>query len=141
MLVRRGIEVEVAGEAARTLDASRIALLSRIVRYQQAAMDAEDFEDFHRLDHAFHDELIGALGFSRGGEILESIRTRVERVRRILLPVPGRVSRTLAEHKAILAAIEARDEEAARHAMREHIARVLGEFEMLSRDRPDLFAP
>ena len=141
MLVRRGIEVELAGEAARTLDASHIALLARIVRYQQAALDAQDFEDFHRLDHAFHDEIIGSLGFSRAGEILESIRTRVERVRRILLPVPGRVSRTLAEHKSILAAIEAHDEEGARHAMREHIARVLGEFEMLSRDRPDLFAP
>jgi DNA-binding GntR family transcriptional regulator len=141
MLVRRGIEVELAGEAALKLGPDAIAVLSRIVRYQQAAMEAQDFPDFHRLDHAFHDQLIESLGFARAGEILESIRTRVERVRRILLPVPGRISRTLEEHKAILAAIAARDEEAARHAMREHIARVLGEFEMLSRDRPDLFAP
>lgn len=141
MLVRRGIEVEVAGEAARTLETGDIALLARILRYQQAAMEAQDFQDFHRLDHAFHDQLIAALGFTKAGEILESIRTRVERVRRILLPVPGRVSRTYQEHLAILGAIEARDEEAARNAMREHIARVLGEFELLSRDRPDLFAP
>jgi DNA-binding GntR family transcriptional regulator len=141
MLVRRGIEVEVAGEAANRLDGEAIALLSRILRYQQAAMEARDFQDFHRLDHAFHDQIIASLGFPRAGEILESIRTRVERVRRILLPVPGRISRTFEEHRAIFAAIEAHDEEAARHAMREHIARVLDEFEMLSRDRPDLFAP
>ncbi len=141
MLVRRGIEVEVAGEAANRLDAEAIALLSRILRYQQAAMEARDFQDFHRLDHAFHDQIIASLGFPRAGEILESIRTRVERVRRILLPVPGRISRTFEEHRAIFVAIEAHDEEAARHAMREHIARVLDEFEMLSRDRPDLFAP
>jgi GntR family transcriptional regulator, rspAB operon transcriptional repressor len=64
----------------------------------------------------------------------------VERARRILLPVPGRIRRTFEEHEAIHAAISRRDVEAARQAMRDHLQRVLDEFDALSRDRPDLFA-
>ena len=103
-------------------------------------MDAEDFE-LHRLDHAFHDELVGALGFSRGERSWRACTPGWSACGASCCPCRAGWTGTLAEHKAILAAIEARDEEAARHAMRERIARVLGEFEMLSRDRPDLFAP
>jgi DNA-binding GntR family transcriptional regulator len=140
MLVRRGIEVELAGEAAARFDESGVGVLARILRYQQAALDADDFQDFHRLDHAFHDQIVEMLGFSLAGEILASLRLRVERVRRILLPIPGRVRRTFAEHEAIFAAIARRDVEAAREAMRTHLQRVLDEFEALGRERPDLFA-
>jgi GntR family transcriptional regulator, rspAB operon transcriptional repressor len=141
MLVRRGIEVEFAGEAAQRFGDEAVAALQRILRYQQAALHAGDFQDFHRLDHALHDQIIVDLGFGRAGEILESIRLRVERARRILLPIPGRMGRTFEEHTTIVAAIAARDAEAARAAMREHLQRVLDEFDVLSRERPDLFAP
>lgn len=141
MLVRRGIEVEVAGEAALRLDEASIALLGRIMRYQKAALDAGDHQDFHRLDHAFHDQILEMLGFLRTGEILEGLRTRVDRVRRMLLPVPGRMKRTFQEHQAILQAIASHDPLAARTAMRDHLERVLEEFDVLAREKPELFAP
>lgn len=141
MLVRRGIEVELAGEAARLFDAEAVAALERILRYQQAALAAGDFQDFHRLDHALHDQIVVGLGFGRAGDILEGIRLRVERARRILLPVRGRMGRTYDEHSRVVAAIAARDPDAARAAMRDHLHRVVDEFDVLSRERPDLFAP
>lgn len=141
MLVRRGIEVEVAGEAALRLDETSIALLGRIMRYQKAALDAGDHQDFHRLDHAFHDQILEMLGFARTGEILEGLRTRVDRVRRMLLPVPGRMKRTFQEHQAILQALASHDPTAARAAMRDHLERVLEEFDVLAREKPELFAP
>jgi DNA-binding GntR family transcriptional regulator len=140
MLVRRGVEVELAGEAAQRFGEAEVAVLARILRYQQSALEAEDFQDFHRLDHAFHDQIVEMLGFTLAGEILASLRLRVERARRILLPVPGRIRRTFQEHESIHAAIARRDVEAARAAMRDHLQRVLDEFDALSRDRPDLFA-
>jgi DNA-binding FadR family transcriptional regulator len=57
------------------------------------------------------------------------------------LPLPGRVAETLQEHKAILAALEARDPDAARQAMRSHLGRLITFLEPLERKHPELFAP
>jgi GntR family transcriptional regulator, rspAB operon transcriptional repressor len=65
----------------------------------------------------------------------------VNRARQLVLPVPGRVAATLAEHQAILAALTARDPAAARLAVQAHLRQLLTYLEPLERDRPDLFAP
>lgn len=65
----------------------------------------------------------------------------VNRARQLILPAPGRVQSTYAEHQAILAAIEARDPMAARVATRLHLGRLIGFLEPLALARPDLFEP
>jgi DNA-binding GntR family transcriptional regulator len=65
----------------------------------------------------------------------------VNRARQLILPVPGRIQATLAEHQAILAALEARDPVAARAAVRGHLRQLISYLEPLERDRPDLFNP
>ena len=54
---------------------------------------------------------------------------------------PHRVRDTLVEHKAIVAALEARDPVAARQATRKHLRQLLLNLETIERDRPDLFDP
>jgi DNA-binding GntR family transcriptional regulator len=56
-----------------------------------------------------------------------------------VLPIPGRVADTLAEHRAIVAALAARDPAAARGAVQAHLGQLLRFLEPLERDRPDLF--
>ena len=46
---------------------------------------------------------------------------------------------TLAEHRAIVAALEARNPAAAREATRSHLGQLIRHLEPLERDRPDLF--
>ncbi len=53
----------------------------------------------------------------------------------------GRISATLDEHRAILAALEARDPDAARLATRHHLRQLITYLEPLERERPDLFDP
>ena len=65
----------------------------------------------------------------------------MNRARQLILPVPGRVQATVEEHRAILAALEARDPEAARRAVRLHLRQLISYLEPLERDRPELFAP
>ncbi len=65
----------------------------------------------------------------------------MNRARRLLLPVPGRVGQTLDEHRAIVAAVAAHDPAAARAAIQTHLRQLLRHLEPLERDRPDLFDP
>jgi DNA-binding GntR family transcriptional regulator len=57
----------------------------------------------------------------------------------MILPQPGRVQATLAEHQAILAALEARDPVAARAATKHHLGRLVAVLETLLADQPELF--
>jgi DNA-binding GntR family transcriptional regulator len=59
---------------------------------------------------------------------------------RRLLNTRRRLELTLAEHEAVVAALERRDGEAAAKAMHDHLDAVLAELESFARERPALFA-
>jgi DNA-binding GntR family transcriptional regulator len=141
MLARRAIEAEVAAEAARRLDADALGALRRNLRYQEAAIGGQDYDGFLQLDVAFHRLLTDALGLNRVTEMLEALRAHLDRVRRLLLPEPGRMAMTLAEHRAITAAIEARKPGPAERAMRHHLNQVIDRLVAYERDHPDFFVP
>lgn len=65
-----------------------------------------------------------SLGLARVGEVLDPIRTHLERVRRTLLPEPGRPKGTYMEHDAIHRRIADRDPERAKGEMANHLDRV-----------------
>lgn len=141
MLARRAIEAEVAAEAARRLSAEALDGLAHNLRYQQAAVAGEDLDGFLELDVAFHLLLTTGLGLNRVGETLDALRVHLDRVRRLLLPEPGRMAATLAEHRAILDAIAAGKPAAADRAMRRHIGLVSRGLVAFERDHPDFFGP
>ena len=141
MHVRRGIEAELAALAAVSLTAEQADGLARTLRYATVAAAAEDRADFHRLDLLFHAQIASALGFSYAASVLDGVRARIDRVRRLMLPLQGRLTGTLDEHRAIHAAIAAGDADAARAAMSHHLQRVLDEFESFARANPHLVAP
>jgi DNA-binding FadR family transcriptional regulator len=66
----------------------------------------------------------------RPGSILESVRTHVDRTRRLLLPEPGRMPATLKEHQEIYRTIADRDSAAAACTMRTHLDGMLREIEV-----------
>ena len=74
----------------------------------------------------------------RIGAVIEASRANVDRVRR-LLSSPRRHAVTLAEHRALLAAIEAGDGPAARNAMEAHLDAVMDELERFSAQNPKAF--
>ena len=71
--------------------------------------------------------------------MLDALRVHLDRVRRLLLPEPGRMAATLAEHRAIVEAIERRNARAAQQAMRRHLDVVLERLIAFERDHPDFF--
>jgi GntR family transcriptional regulator, rspAB operon transcriptional repressor len=88
-----------------------------------------------------HEMLLSFTGFRKLAQVSETAWAHVNRARQLVLPVPGRVAATLAEHGAILAALERRDPDAARAAISAHLRQLITYLEPLERDRPDLFNP
>lgn len=139
MLIRRALEMEVVATCARELPEAAIERLARNIAYQRTALDAGDMQGFHELDTVLHLQLVDGLGWGRVAEVLEPVRTHLERVRRTLLPEPGRMNRTFAEHQEIYRAIAAREPDAAREAMERHLNQVLRELEIFVARHPGFF--
>jgi DNA-binding GntR family transcriptional regulator len=141
MMARRAIEAEVAAEAARSLPSAAREALLRNLRYQEAAVEGEDYDGFLDLDVGFHRVLTDGLALNRVAETLDALRVHLDRVRRLLLPEPGRMAATVGEHRAIEAAIAAGRPAAADRAMRSHLAVVIDGLVRFERDHPDFFGP
>ena len=139
MLIRRALEIEIAAEAARQPE-GLVEELRRNLRYQQAAVDAADIAGFYELDVEFHQLIVQAQGLHHAAEILESLRAHLERVRRLILSPQGRLPFTLAEHKAIVDALEARAPEAARAAMNAHLSKTSELFDSIVAQKPGMFS-
>jgi DNA-binding FadR family transcriptional regulator len=77
---------------------------------------------------------------ARTGDVLDGLRVHLERVRRILMTPPGRIREVLAEHRAIVEAIEAGDSHRARDAMKRHLAVTGDRLDEVAHQRPGLFA-
>jgi DNA-binding GntR family transcriptional regulator len=139
MLMRRALEMEVVAVCATNMPERAIESLGQNLAYQQAAIASGDLQGFHELDTRFHRQMAEGLGLARISEVLDPIRTHLERVRRTLLPQPGRPEGTYAEHEAIHRVIAARQPDRAREAMANHLDRVAGELHAFVVRHPGFF--
>jgi DNA-binding GntR family transcriptional regulator len=139
MMMRRLLEVEVAALCATELPQRAIEQMRRNLGYQRAALDSGDLAGFHELDTRFHRQMTNGLDLERVGEALDSLGTHLDRVRRTLLPAPGRIKGTYAEHQAIFEAIAERRPDRAAESMRAHLGSVLRELEDFVSRHPGFF--
>lgn len=139
--LREAIEVAAIERVAETITEDQILQLRRNLTVQAALLADGDVPGFYQLDAAMHEMILSFTGFRRLAQVSETAWLHVNRARQLILPVPGRVAATLEEHRSILAALEARDPQAARLATRAHLRQLVTYLEPLERDRPELFAP
>ena len=118
---------------------SQIIELRAIVARMAEAAEAADTEAFHRADEAFH-ETIAAVGRPPGvWALVRHVKLQVDRFRRLTLPLEGRMVRVVAEHDAVLKAIEQREPDAAAEALGRHIDGLQLGADDLKRFNPDFF--
>lgn len=139
MMIRRALEAEALRLVATRRDPSLISALYSNLDLQRRAAEDDRPEEFHRHDLAFHELLFDALSLPHVKAVVDSTRSNLDRARR-LVGNPRRLQLTIAEHEAILAAIEAGDPEGAAAAMRAHLDAVIAEVEAFASDNPALFA-
>ncbi|MBE2277841.1 MAG: GntR family transcriptional regulator [Rhodobacteraceae bacterium] len=139
--VREAIELAAVERVAQTITEEQLQQLRRNLAVQAALVAGGDHAGFHLADAEMHEMILSFTGFRRLAQVSETAWLHVNRARQLVLPVPGRVARTLDEHRAILAALEARDPPRARAAVRLHLGQLIRHLEPLERQRPELFDP
>lgn len=139
--LREAIEVAAIERVAERITDDQLQLLRRNLTVQAALVADGDIAGFYATDAAMHELLLSFTGFPKLAQVAETAWLHVNRARQLILPVPGRIEATLAEHQAILSALEARDPMAARATIQTHLRQLISYLEPLERDRPELFNP
>lgn len=122
---RRLIEAEVAAKAARNAsDAALDAILAALLEMERTYDDAATHD---LADRNFHLALARAAGNAALVSVVEYLWSQrgdmANRLKQHYRP-QALGQATLADHRAVFAAVAARDESGARQAMRAHLARV-----------------
>lgn len=114
-------EGEMARIAAHRRSESDIARLRNVLNAQSKTQD--DRENFIMRDGEFHREIAAISGNPIFSALASALFQWLADFYRGAVSVPGLEKLTLEEHAAILSAIEDRDAETARKAMRDHLNR------------------
>ncbi len=122
--VRRSLEGLSAELCAERATEEEISEMERLLEQKALAISANDMEKLLEVDTAFHELLYQCSRNKRLINTLSILREQIERFRSASLQYPGRMTRSLEEHRAIFAAIRARDGETANLLAQDHIENV-----------------
>jgi len=118
--VRAVVEGLAAGLAARHAAQEEIAVLREMVESDRALTDRP--QALSQANKRFHRQLHRASHNRYLNRMLQDMRRSLALLSQTTLAVPGRGAESVAEHDAIVRAIESRDPEAAEAAARRHIS-------------------
>jgi DNA-binding GntR family transcriptional regulator len=139
MVIRRALETVTVTRAAETATEADIAGLDAILAQQRLADKIDDIQAFHNNDEGFHEFIAGIGNFSTIWKLVRQTKVQIDRVRRLTLPVKGRMAQVIKEHVRIRDAIAAGDPEAAIAALNIHLNIIVPDVDELSVTYPDYF--
>ncbi len=115
------LEVPATLSAGAKAGAEDLARLDELAGEIEAAADAGDVSRFLEADRRFHLDLLALAGNRRLVDSIETLRAQTRLYGLRALAEHGRLADTVGEHRAILAAIAARDWETLERLMRDHL--------------------
>lgn len=138
--LRLAVETEVLRRLAETADPALTARLNTLVALQEAlAGNPAELPAFQELDELFHQTLMAGAGQPGLYALLRSRSGHLNRLRRLDLPGEGKIRHILQGHRAIIAALEAHDPQAAQEAIRGHLSQTLSRLDLLRQTHPQYF--
>lgn len=138
--IRQALENLTTGRAAERHTVQDLHRLDAVLAQQASLAATTNTAAFHEADELFH-ETIGDISRHQGiWRLVKQVKVQIDRTRRLTLPVPGRMTQVVAEHRAIRDAIAAGDPQAAQAAMTRHLGVVLPDLKNLSLEYPTYFA-
>lgn len=139
IVIRKALEATTAHMAAQRAAVSQILVLRSVLERQREADAAKDHDAFHQADEMFHATVAEVAGYPGIWPLIQQVKVHVDRYRRLTLPQAGRIAQAIAEHAAILDAIETHDPAGARAAMEVHLERLLADISATRRINPEFF--
>ena len=138
--LRLSVEVEVARTLVQRHDPDIVLPASRILRMQKLAGEDHDIPEFTALDWLFHQSLFQAAGVVSLWHMISGRSGHLDRLRRLNLPDPGKMSAVLGSHERILEAIRKGDLHGAETQTREHLSGTLASLQAIMAAHQDYFA-
>jgi DNA-binding GntR family transcriptional regulator len=137
--VREALEcAAIRGTALRARDQD-LGALEAIIRRQDAAREANDFDSFYVLDDELHQLLCDLSGHDIAWSLSQRAKGHLNRIRRLSMPEPGYMMEMIGEHRAVVAAVAAHDPDEAEQTLRHHLRMVLSTLPAIREQHPDYF--
>jgi GntR family transcriptional regulator, rspAB operon transcriptional repressor len=134
---RLSIELEAVRQLTEQRPKETAAELNEILSRQKTLSSPETFDAFDDADREFHRKLYEKLGILQLWDNVRKQSVHIDRLRRLNLPMPGKMQNVLAEHGNIVEAIASGDTVAATSAVRTHLSGTLSLIEVISSEFPD----
>ncbi|MFA9439207.1 GntR family transcriptional regulator [Uliginosibacterium sp. sgz301328] len=127
------LETACVARVATKRSFEELCRLKAILAQQEDALRERRYEDFYYLDEVFHEFLFRIADVPLAMRFVTVARLEVDRIRSLRLQMAiRRVEGVFEEHMAVLAAIDAKDSEAARSAMALHIDTIKNSIEEIA---------
>lgn len=123
--IRMRLEGLASALAAQRISPEDLATLRESVELAEFYISKNDAERLKELDTQFHAIIYRASGNRMLNKTLSELHRNITSYRKMSLAVPGRLERSVGEHREILAAIEERDAERADRLTSAHVEAAL----------------
>ena len=123
--IRMRLEGLASSMAAERMDGDAKARLEEIVELSEFYLAKGDVDKLKELDTDFHLVIYQASGNRTLSKILTELHRNIRSYRRIALTVPGRLERSIEEHRDILDAIKSGNADQAEKLTSLHIERAM----------------
>ena len=123
--IRMKLEGLASAMATKRMDDKSKALLEETVELSEFYLGKGDVDKLKELDTEFHLIIYKASGNRTLSKILTELHKNIRSYRRIALTVPGRLAKSIEEHRDILTAIKSGDAEKAEKLTSLHIERAM----------------
>lgn len=137
--IREAVETAMVRRGCAGFDGEVRPALDAALDVQAEAAAAADRSGFLDADADFHRALAAGCGVPSAWEALENVKTHMDRAWWLAAPDAAAMRQTADQHRAIIGAIDARDAEAAQHAVRVHVADILKALPRLEAEHRGLF--
>lgn len=119
--IRIALEGLAASLSAERITDEELELMERLLAEKAEAINSLNMEKLVEVDTQFHETIYHASRNERLSSIISNLREQIQRYRTTSLAYPGRMQRSLEEHRSIVEAIQARDPVLAKQLVQDHI--------------------
>lgn len=126
------LEGQVAHAVARNADAAQLKVLDGLHEKLERHAATGHVDRYYVTNYEFHESLQNFAGNRWLGMVIGDLRKMLKLSRHRSLRFEGRLQDSLAEHRALIAALHSRDADAAERIMRGHLLAQLSALEQMS---------
>ncbi|WP_160719453.1 GntR family transcriptional regulator [Bacillus sp. USDA818B3_A] len=122
--IREVLEGLIAKTAAINISDTKITQLEETVESMKEHLDSNRFDEYSKCNLLFHNIIYEASTNKQAVEMVNKIKTQLQRLRIKTILVPGRTQESYKEHQKILNAMKAKDGKWAEDAVKFHVSNV-----------------